>query len=99
MDGCMANSCKQRADYFYHSLVIVHTEHGQWQASFIWEKSACLVEVSETVQIFPNSQKSCMWSACINSVYQTLFSLPLHKGLGMRLVKQLTAYCNAVAIC
>ena len=39
-------------------IVVVHTEHDQWQAFFTWEKSACLMEVSVTEQIlykFPNS--------------------------------------------
>ena len=44
MDECMDNSCKQRAEYLRHSLVIVHTEHDQWQASFIWENLACCAE-------------------------------------------------------
>ena len=61
MDECMDNSCKQRAEYLRRSLVIVCRERGQWQASFIREKSACLMEVSVTEQIFrefSNSQKS-----------------------------------------
>ena len=61
MDERMDNFCKRRAECLCRSFVIVHTEHGQWQASFIHEKSACLVEVSVTEQIlrkFPNSQKS-----------------------------------------
>ena len=33
------------------SLVIVCREYGQWEASFIREKSACLAEVSVTEQI------------------------------------------------
>ena len=61
MDEHVDNSCKQRAEYLCRSLVIVCRERGQWQASFIREKSACLAEVSVTEQIlreFPNSQKS-----------------------------------------
>ena len=61
MDERVDNSCKRRAEYLRHSLVIVCRECGQWQASFIREKSACLAEVSVTEQIlreFPNSQKS-----------------------------------------
>ena len=61
MDKCVDNSCKRRAEYLRRSLVIVYTERGQWQASFIREKSACLAEVSvteQTLQKFPNSQKS-----------------------------------------
>ena len=61
MDERVDNSCKRRAEYLRRSLVIVCRERGQWQASFIREKSACLAEVSVTEQIlweFPNSQKS-----------------------------------------
>ena len=61
MDERVDNSCKRRADYLRRSLVIVCRERGQWQASFIREKSACFAEVSVTEQIlreFPNSQKS-----------------------------------------
>ena len=61
MDKCMDKSCKRRAEYLHHSLVIVYTEHGQCQASFIGEKSACLMEVSVTEHIlrkFPSTQKS-----------------------------------------
>ena len=55
----MDNSWKWRAEYLPRSFVIVHTEHGQWQASFIQEMSAYLAEVSVTEQIlrkFPNFQ-------------------------------------------
>ena len=61
MDERVDNSCKRRAKYLHRSLVIVCRERGQWQASFIREKSACLAEVSVMEQIlreFPNSQKS-----------------------------------------
>ena len=61
MDERVVNSCKRRAEYLRRSLVIVCRECGQWQASFILEKSACLAKVSVTEQIlweFPNSQKS-----------------------------------------
>ena len=61
MDERVDNSCKRRAEYLRRSLVIVCRERGQWQVSFIREKSACLAEVSVTEQIlreFPNSQKS-----------------------------------------
>ena len=61
MDEHVNNSCKRRAEYLRCSLVIVCRERGQWQASFIREKSACLTEISVTEQIlreFPNSQKS-----------------------------------------
>ena len=61
MDKRLDNSCKRRAEYLRRSLVIVCREHGQWQASLIREKLACLVEVSVMEQIlqeFPNSPKS-----------------------------------------
>ena len=61
MDERVDNSWKRRAEYLRRSLVIVGREHGQWQASIIQEKSACLAEVSVTEQVlweFPNSQKS-----------------------------------------
>ena len=54
-----------------------------------WGKLRCLVEVSVTKQIlreFPNSQKSCGNRECANSVYQTLFSMAMHVGLGTRLM-------------
>ena len=73
------NSYKRRAEYPRHSFVIVHTEHCQGQAPFIWEKSAYLAEVGVTEQIlreFPNSQKSWGNWACTNSVYQALFLHP-----------------------
>ena len=40
MDEHVDNSCKQRAEYLSQSLVIVHTERSQWQASLI-ERSQC----------------------------------------------------------
>ena len=61
MDERVDNSCKQWAEYLRHSLIIVCRERGQWQASFVRKKLACLTEVSVTEQIlreFPNSQKS-----------------------------------------
>ena len=61
MDERVDNSCKRRDEYLRRFLVIVCRERGQWQASFIREKSVCLAEVSVTEQIlreFPNSQKS-----------------------------------------
>ena len=61
MDKRVDNSWKRRAEYLRRSLIIVCRERGQWQASFVREKSACLAEVSVTEQIlreFPNSQKS-----------------------------------------
>ena len=44
-DKCMDKSCKWRAEYLRRSLVIVYTERGQWQASFI-QKLACIAKVS-----------------------------------------------------
>ena len=38
MDKHVDNSCKWRAEYVCCSFVIIHTERGQWQASFMWEK-------------------------------------------------------------
>ena len=61
MDERVDDSCKQRAEYVRRSLIIVCRERGQWQVSFVREKSVCLAEVSVTEQIlreFPNSQKS-----------------------------------------
>ena len=54
MDDCMDYSCKQKAECLHCSLLIVYTEHGQGQASFMWEKLACLMEVSVMEQKFPN---------------------------------------------
>ena len=48
LDERVDNSCKRSIEYLRRSLVIVWRERGQWQASFIWEKSACLAEVSVT---------------------------------------------------
>ena len=56
----MDNSCKRRAYCLYRSIIL-HTEHGEWQASLAHEKSACLAEVSVTDMFygnFQNSQKS-----------------------------------------
>ena len=77
----MHNSCKQRAECLHRSFVTVHTKRGQWQAPSIQEKSAYLEEVGVMEQILrksPNSQKSWGNWACANSVYQALFSLPMH---------------------
>ena len=52
MDKRVDNSCKRTAEYLRRSLIIVCRECGQWQASFIREKSACLAEVSVTEHIF-----------------------------------------------
>ena len=56
MDERVDNSCKRRAEYVRCSLVIVYTERGRWQVFFIWEKSACLAEVSVTEHIYGNFQ-------------------------------------------
>ena len=85
MDEHMDNSCKRRAEYLRRSLVIVYTECGRWQVSFIWEKSACLVEVSVTEQILWNFQIPRKPGHVQNSAYQALFSPPMHESLGMRL--------------
>ena len=45
-----------KAEYLHHCLVIVHTERGQWQASFVCEKSACLAEVSVMGKFYGNFQ-------------------------------------------
>ena len=34
MDECVDNSYKQSVECLPCSLVIIHTEHGQWQVSF-----------------------------------------------------------------
>ena len=46
MDKRVDNSCKRRAEYLHHSLVIVCRA-----VSFIWKKLLCLVEASVTEQI------------------------------------------------
>ena len=57
MDECVDNSCKPRAEYLRCSLIIVHTEHSQWQASFIREKLVCLTQVSVTEQVLREISK------------------------------------------
>ena len=37
----------QRAEFFHRSIIIVHTQCGQWQASLTQEKLAALTEVSD----------------------------------------------------
>ena len=79
MDKCMDNSCKWRAEYLCHSLVIVCTERGQWQASFTWEKLVSLVEVGVTEQIlwkFPNSQTCWGNWACTVCTRLSLYLYP-----------------------
>ena len=46
-----SRAATRRAEYLRRSLVIVCRERGQWQASFMREKSACLAGVSVTEQI------------------------------------------------
>ena len=64
-----------RGQFLRRSFVIVHTEHGQWQAPFIREKSAYLEEgvAEQILPKFPNSQKSRGNWTCASSVYQALF--------------------------
>ena len=75
----MDSSCKQRAYCLYRSFVIVHTERGQWEASFTREKSACLAEVSVTEQIlwkFPDIMgELSMHKQCVPGS----FSPPTHE--------------------
>ena len=62
----------------HHSFVLVHTECGQWQASFIREKLVGLVEVSATKQIlqkFPNPGGTEQ----VQTVCTRLFSLLTHE--------------------
>ena len=72
---------KQRAKYLRHFLVIVYTEHGQWQASFIWQKSACLAEVSVSEHILqiPGGTEHAQ------TVCTRHFFPPTHKSLETRL--------------
>ena len=55
-DKCVDNFCKQRAECLCGSFIIVHIEHGQWQASSVWEKSACLTEVVKWSRFYRNFQ-------------------------------------------
>ena len=84
MDLCMDNSCKRRAEYLHCSLVIICTECGQWQASFIRGKSACLAEVSVygNFQIPRNPGKT----EHVQMVITRLFSPHPRTSLGTRLV-------------
>ena len=84
MDEHVDNSCKQRAEYLRCSLVIVCSERGQWQASFIREKLTCLAEVNVAERIlreFLNSRKS----EHVQTVCTRLFSPHPRMSLGMRL--------------
>ena len=74
MDECVDSSCKRRAEYLCHSLVIVHTERGQWQVSFLREKSTYLAEVSggDFTEI-PNSPRNPGETDHARSVYRALF--------------------------
>ena len=79
MDGRMDSSCNPRT-YAFCSFVIVPTDQ-EWSvaSSFTREKLACLVEVSVTEQTlwkFPEIWEN--W-ACTNSVYQAIFSTPMHE--------------------
>ena len=56
----MDNSCKRWA-YCLQCSIIIHTEHGQWQATFTQEKAACLVEVSIMKQILWKFPKFQQW--------------------------------------
>ena len=58
IDKRVENSCKRRAEYLCPSLIIIYTECGQWKASYIWEKSACLPKVSVTEDIEHAQTKS-----------------------------------------
>ena len=85
----MDNSCKRRAYCLHRSFVVVHTEHGQWQASFTREKSACLVEVSVMEQILWEVSKLPeilaelnIYKQCVQALF---FFVPMHESLGMRL--------------
>ena len=60
----------------YHSFFIVHTEHGQWQASFAWEKSTCLVWVSVTEQILTEISRNFGGTEHVR--YQALFFFFAH---------------------
>ena len=57
MDRHMDDSCKQRVYCLHRSFVIVHTEHGQWQASFTQGKLACFAEVSVMKHIYLHAQE------------------------------------------
>ena len=71
--------------------VIVHMEYGQWQAFFIREKSACLMEVSVIEQILQKFPKFLETLGELSMHKQCLpgFFSPLHESLGMRLLLQL----------
>ena len=72
MDERVDNSCKRRAEYLRRSLVIVCRERGQWQASFIREKSACLAEVSVRFLLgtgrMPHPVGGAMGVPCVTAV-------------------------------
>ena len=78
MDRHVDDSCNRRVYYLHHSFIIVHTERGQWQASFTQEKSACLMEVSLTEHNLPSHKSlgdeasSCLW-AKIDSYFYNIF--------------------------
>ena len=88
IDEGMNNFCKQQAESFHGFIVVIHIKRSQWHLLSKRSQSACLAKVSVTKQLlrkFPNSQKSWGNWACVNSVYQTLFSPPTHKSLVTRL--------------
>ena len=83
MPQCLAwmnkhNSCKRRAECLRHSLVIVHTEHGQWQAFFIRKKSVCLAEVSVMEQILCKFHRNPGGTEHAQTVCTRLFFLHPH---------------------
>ena len=69
------------------SSLLCH-QRGQWQASFTQEKSACLIEVSVTEQIFQIPKfpeilgELSMCKQCVPSS----FSPPMHKRFRTRLI-------------
>ena len=81
MDECMDNFCKQRAECLHHSFVIVHTERGQWQASFKQEKSARLADFTKISKFPEILGQLSMHKQCVPG----FFSPPTHESLGLRL--------------
>ena len=63
IDKHVEDPCKQRAEFFHCSIIIVHTQCGQWQASLTQEKLAALTEVSDLqtprTLVKPSLQKQC----------------------------------------
>ena len=78
----------------YHSFVIVHTEHGQWQASFAWEKSTCLVGVGVTEQILTEISRNFGGTEHVQTVCTRLFFFFAHtRELGNE-ARDKYAYCT-----